>query len=405
VRFDTTFAEATANVPEFDREVIRKAAASDVSIASFDVDRDGITTHDELAIVVVNPVDSGRGCGGQTRNVTVSGSRFSYSGAVSFTHENGDLNLYAHELFHQIEGDQHIYGPGRSLNSQSSFYAANFCDDDTPGPFHLDPWFKIRMGWLKPRIHPVLDSAWSAIIAPSDSAPVASRAPIILYDLRRGLNEFFILEYRTPTGSFSRGYDAGVNSQGLAVWYVMKNNAHILINMNWPPPITSAYDPTLGNVMPINFIIGREGAWGRGPFWTPDDGEFSLPWGDGVDTGIRLRIGPMEARSNIISVQWRKASRSFLSRIDDLRPTAYAADEAPVLTIDGMFPVNRERFTVVLKGPAGESLGENERDAALLSFSPQRLTVTSPSAVQGEYSLVAAVRRAAGNAHPLRITS
>jgi M6 family metalloprotease-like protein len=397
VRFDEPFAAATANVPAYDREVIRRAAASGFNIRAFDFDRDGTTTHEELAIMVVGPVDAGSGCGGQTRGVTASGPGFRYSGAVSFTHENGDINLYAHELFHQLEGGEHIYGPGASVNLRSSFYAGNFCASTTPGPFHLDPWFKIRMGWLRPRVHPILNSAWSAVVGPADPVPHTSHAPIILFDPKRGFNEFFILEYRTPSGPNSRGYDAGVNSQGLAVWYVMKNNAHQLTDFNWPPPITGPYDPTVGSHMLTNFIIGSEGAWGRGPFWTASDGEFALRWSNGVDSGLRLKVGPMSARSGILAVQWRKASQPFLPRIDALRPRSYAANEAPVLTLDGMFPVDDRGLTVVLKGPAGD------RIATLRSVSIQRLTAEPPSVAQGNYSVVAALGGAGGNAYPLLI--
>jgi len=399
VRFDDLFAVATANVGSFDRKVIQLAAEAGVDFASFDANRDGLTTLQELAIVVVNPVDAGGGCGGQTRGVVTAWPGLRYSGQVSFTHENGDLNLYTHELFHQLAGSEHIYGPGASVNARASLFAANFCAATTPGPFHLDPWFKIRLGWLRPRIHPILDSGWSTYLEASDPAPGAGGEPIVLYDPARGPDELFILEYRTPTGPRSEGYDAGVVGQGLAVWYVKKDRGHRLLSFNWPPPIARPYAASVGNHMLTDFIIGKSGTWGAGPFWTATDGEFALRWGDGADSGLRVKVGALAPESGVLAVQWRKDGRPFLPRIDVVRPAAYPANTPTVLTIDGMFPVDGGGLSVTLNGAGGA------RAATVRTVATERLTATAPATSAGEYSVVVGLGSGLGNAHPIRVTS
>jgi len=398
VSFPKTFAEATASVAAFDREVIQRAAAAGADIASFDADGNGTTTPEELAIVVLNPIPGGgSGCAGQTRGVTAAGPGFRYAGNVSFTHEDGEVNMYAHELFHQLEGGEHIYGPGAAINPRASFYAASYCPASSRGPTQLDPWFKIRMGWLRPRVYPILSSAWSAVLAPADPAPTSGREPIVLYDLQRGLDEFFILEYRTPRAPASRGFDAGVNSQGLAVWYVRKDGAHNLVAFNWPPPIRAAFDPSVRTHMLADFIIGSGGP-GVGPFWTAADGEFALSWGDGTDSGLRVRVGPAAERSAVLPVQWRNARQPFLPRIDAIRPAAFAAGATPVLAADGVFPVSDADFAVLVEG------GGREFRAALATLDVGRVTFTPPSLAAGTWAAVTAIGGAKGNAYPLKVS-
>lgn len=304
--FDQTQETIDANMSEseYDQAVLRKAwdFGNGFPFNDYDADGDGTITHEELAIVVINP---STGCGGQTRWVDVSGvapnsgAIFRYNGQISQTHGDGDMDLYAHELFHQLEGGEHIYGPGASRNYEASFYAASHCASGAVGPYHLDPWFKIRLGWLKPRVLDVSRLAGSLTIELSPSAPMpnAELSPVILYDSNRGLEEFFILEYRTP-----QGYDEGVGSLGLAVWYVKhKSGSNQLFEFNWPPPFTDPFSGS-GDHMFADYLIGVDGP-GTTHFWRKDDGEFSLEWGNGDDSDLRLKVlNEITATSPVLEV-------------------------------------------------------------------------------------------------------
>lgn len=310
VVFDQTHDSVDVNLSEseYDQAVLRKAwnNGNGFPFNAYDDDGDGTITHEELAIVVINP---STGCGGQTRWVDVFGaspngtSFFRYNGQISQTHGDGDMDLYAHELFHQLEGGEHIYGPGASLNYEASFYAANHCASGAVEPYHLDPWFKIRLGWLKPRVLDVSRLAGPTPIelGPADPLPGDELSPVILYDSNRGFDEFFILEYRTP-----QGYDEGVGSQGLAVWYVKhKNGTNQLFEFNWPPPFTDPYSGS-GDHMYADYLIGVDGP-GTTHFWRKDDGEFSLEWGDGNDSDLRLEVlNEITATSPVLEVRVKR---------------------------------------------------------------------------------------------------
>lgn len=372
IRFDQPVAEATASVPEYDREVTRQLARAGFDLPRYDADGNGRLTDRELGMVVIGPVTGGGlGGGGQTRGRTVNVGGLQVTGQVSYTHENGDIILYAHELFHQLGFNEHIYGPGARLNFRASMFAGNRTAGDDRGPVQLDPWHRALTGWAKPRVFPVTAAAQSTTIAAAEPVLREDQTPVVLYDPRRGTNEFFIVEYRTPRGPFTRdgGYDRWVLGQGVAVWYVRKRTPNTVAAFNWPPPISGPFDSSMGNHAYANYLVGPSGP-GRGPFWTAASGEFALSWGDGSDSGFRLRVGPLAPASGAVSVQWRRSDQPFLPRIDELRPaslTATATDA--VLTLDGVFPVSADGLVATLEA-APESW-----PLEITTIAPTRMTV------------------------------
>lgn len=371
VRFEEGVAGATADVAEYDREVTRRLARAGFDLRRYDADGNGRLTDRELGMAVIGPVTGGGGGGGQTRGRTVDVGGLQVTGQVSYTHENGDVILYAHELFHQLGFGEHIYGPGARLNFLASAFAANRTAGPGRGGVQLDPWHRFLTGWVKPRVFPVTAAAQSTTIGAAEPAPSEDQAPVVLYDPRRGTDEFFIVEYRTPRGPNTRagGYDASVLGQGVAVWYVRKRTANTVFAFNWPPPISGPFNPSVGSHAYANYLIGPRGP-GVGPFWTAANGEFALPWGDGTDSGFRLRVGPLSPTSGMVSVQWRRAEQPFLPRIDRLRPTSLSATATDaVLALDGVFPVSADGLVATLE-TAAES-----RTLEIASVAPTRMTV------------------------------
>jgi hypothetical protein len=135
--------------------------------------------------------------------------------------------LATHEVLHIIASLEDLYGPwNASWNTPASLAGK------ISGYTQLDPVQKMMAGWLTPRIH---DLALSPHICETLTAPgsLPSTAtvpqPALLFDSRRSTNEFFMLEYRTPTGTgTTTNYDNAVGEQGLAVWHVTTTGSGLL---------------------------------------------------------------------------------------------------------------------------------------------------------------------------------
>jgi hypothetical protein len=77
-----------------------------------------------------------------------------------------------------------------------------------------------------------------------------------------------------------------------------------------------------------NYLLGPLEP-GKRSFWTAANGEFSLPWGDGSESALRLRVDEGNPSSPYAVVQWRHRDHPFLSRIDAVR-----AERTPRDSID-----------------------------------------------------------------------
>jgi len=126
-----------------------------------------------------------------------------------------------------------------------------------------------------------------------------SRAPIILHDQNRSSDEFFIVEHRSPD---LIPYDQGSNkAPGVAIWYVQVNDEGRTVDFFWPPPIVPLDS---GGSMGANYIIGVGNLPATGSYWTEDDGTATLNWGDGSDSGFRIRVDSIDGREALIEY-WR----------------------------------------------------------------------------------------------------
>ncbi|MGD8429612.1 MAG: hypothetical protein PVH31_04325 [Ectothiorhodospiraceae bacterium] len=74
---------------------------------------------------------------------------------------------------------------------------------------HLDPWLKMKLGWLKPAI--ANRDGWY-LLPPVESQDGA----VILHDPHHGTGEYFIVENRWPPGS----HEDNTADAGLAIWHI-----------------------------------------------------------------------------------------------------------------------------------------------------------------------------------------
>jgi M6 family metalloprotease-like protein len=210
-----------------------RANAWNVDFARFDTNHNGMVTESELTIAFVNASDFGDGNGTSFRLgcVWVSGP----SGGVyvcpwiSTVAEGISFATFAHELAHTL-GAHDLYN-STNVMGQDATLMNNLLTSGAPrASVELDAWHKMALGWVMPRIYDIAQPGSCDFLQVSladeffDAATWYER-PILLYDSRRGGNEFFLLEYRLKDSWFNR-YDADVQATGLSIWYVQQNAAH-----------------------------------------------------------------------------------------------------------------------------------------------------------------------------------
>jgi M6 family metalloprotease-like protein len=218
----------------------------------YDTNGDGVVTRDELSVLVI---DNLSGTSGGNRSPDPACLRYTNPARKSVNicldqiANVGDwasFSTIAHELSHQL-GTIEMYGTSGNENFQYTLMGATmYPNPDDVHTFHLDPWHKMMLGWVEPRIYS-LDSDGNAVL---DAAQLPrADSPIILYSPSHGPLEFYMLEFRS--GSLNNGttYDASLNRSlwsdppqaGLVIWHI-KTKGLGGENVNADVEILDAYD-------------------------------------------------------------------------------------------------------------------------------------------------------------------
>jgi M6 family metalloprotease-like protein len=213
-------------------EAIRKAAR-DIDFRRFEADRDGALPAAELGVLFVLP---GKGDGGglnrtvgedfqdrsEARGITVDGVKITSIAEVSIGAPPGP-GIIAHELSHLLLGHGDMYF---TFFNPAAAGMYSIMDQDGQAP-HLDPFAKLKLGWLRPRL---IFRSGTYRLADVETDCTGW----ILLDPRRNTQEYFIVENRWPGTSFDRV----LPDRGLAVWHIMEDPA--TYNAALPPPNTDA---------------------------------------------------------------------------------------------------------------------------------------------------------------------
>jgi M6 family metalloprotease-like protein len=282
------------------------AAAADghIDFRAFDANHDGIISYEELAILVISNVPNGQTNHFRGKGFPVPGQNVTFAGGDSVIGEGGTFATTAHELFHTLGGID-LYGPWGGcydMNRGLTLMAGTGGDHmpDSEWIASLDPWHKILVGWIEPRIIPI-GMAGSAQLAAQhlamSSEPVRKR-PLLLYDPAKGKSEFFLLEYRTP---YRLGYDQGVATSGLVIWHVL----HAAGGM--PTHLTSERPDCKGAfVQVVSMFVRGAPDWQQGASraYTSANGDIALKWMDGRDSGVRVRVAPHKPSDPVIDISW-----------------------------------------------------------------------------------------------------
>ncbi|MBU9762538.1 hypothetical protein FR943_01555 [Mycobacterium sp. TNTM28] len=194
----------------------------------------------------------------------------------------------AHELSHSL-GTIDLYGYGGNyLLTLMSGYSF---DADDQVPVHLDSWHKLHLGWIEPKIR---DMA----AAGSEVVGTQSNGSIILWDTARRENEYFLFERRGPNLP-GRTYDSGVAGDGVLVWRVSTDVAHL-------------GDPSL--------------TYGGSSVWTAGDQTPLLRWADGTSSGTSVRVAT--GADGALRIEWMP----WGAEVTQTEPEATVIDEGGRIT-------------------------------------------------------------------------
>ncbi len=257
---------------------------------------------------------------------------------------------FPHEMCHSmgavdVYGGQSNNGSGLSLMS-STIRLYNPATDYLA--FHLDPWHKMRFGWIQPVVYDIAQAGASALL---DVAQVSGlpghHPPVLLYDSRRDIHEYYLLEYRSngydnglEVGGPSKragGYDMGCAGYGVATWFVQTQSNYLPVYQ--PVAIVPPHDKVLTSTCHALDLLGdnridmgpdeelQSTASGYDvllvdalivPTPTPRvratrndsvllnswHGDTALEWFNRADSGVRVRVSSGAVAREALSVQW-----------------------------------------------------------------------------------------------------
>jgi hypothetical protein len=221
----------------------------------------------------------------------VPAGRVSVCVSVPAIGEAASAMTLAHELVHAVGIGWEAYGSSCRNESTTTMSCTAARGADLRKTVGLDPYSRLHLGWLEPRVLPTTARGCFAL-SPSTSVRTADAAPeaYLLYDPRRGTDEVFLLEYRyRRSGSYDhdpfRVGAAELRDEGLAAWVVRKDANGVPLNL-------PAYDgPGQDNAV---FLIPPEPGTlgeprGSDAFW--DGGSLlRLRFIDGTPSGAVVRI-------------------------------------------------------------------------------------------------------------------
>lgn len=297
------------------RAILAAAAEGHFNFKAFDANHDGTISARELAVLIINnrgvsggqanhfmKPASGRRASPSTQPLPIPGQGVTFAGADVLAGEGG-FATFGHELFHGLGGID-LYGPWNGCYGMSYHLSlmgatgGGMPDDERI--FHLDPWHKMLVGWIEPRLH-AIGRPGSAQLA-AQHIPLAAeperRRPLLIYDAAKGASEFFMLEYRTP---YRLGYDRDVASSGLVIWHIAYDrDRHVM-------DVTSERKNCHDEFVKVVSMFSRGAPdWKQGgsAAYTSAHGEIPLKWMNGQDSGVRVMVAPHKPADAFIEISW-----------------------------------------------------------------------------------------------------
>lgn len=252
------------------------AARTGYNFAQWDADGDGWVTQEELTILTVGNNGERNGAnrpiGALGAGEWVPGPKpVRLLGNLASLDHRASFMTIAHELSHSL-WTVDLYGGGTTNTGLSLMGATIYGADDDRRSLHLDPWHKMQLGWIRPRILELRRGGFATVSAAQVLNP--DNPVVLLHHPARGVNEYFLIEYRSnllpgghhdthPSDPASSTPIAGA-VHGLAIWRVGPGE------------------------LPAVHLGAPDLAFGGATLWTHQETP-ELRWGDGEPTGVRLR--------------------------------------------------------------------------------------------------------------------
>lgn len=358
---------------------IRAADNAGFDFSAFDKNHDHIVDPSELAVLAIDNFSTS---GGAARYIPCIPTRnhIQYCGLAAISGTSADLATVAHELAHLL-GAIDWYGS----NCLSPYATLMSCGYRAEIPF-LDPWHRMRLGWVESRIQSINGHQYAQIIpvepfypapeeenaegheeigsedeedllgrvfgipvlnpelpltpAPTqqygcerlDPATQSGSRPLILTSTAMGPREYFMLEARgqSPTSAAQDHL-----TQGVYVWQVRTDDYNRTYN------IQSLTHP---NGMDMTgFLVGPNGARGSNRPRTPAEGLIDLRWMDGRSSGIEIKVSPITMDS-FYWVQWQTQGTEIPVRLDAFKI------EGNEIVLTGDFPMIDPEFNLSGQG-------------------------------------------------------
>lgn len=278
-------------------EAIKKADPY-FNFAKYDANGDKELSANELSVLIVipqnNPFGTQRDAYGlefpKLLPLTVDGVVID-SIVEAYIGSPPSVGLVAHELSHILLGTGDMYIDAPFVPFRPGPYSLM---DMTPAiPTHLDPFHKLKLGWLRPKIIPTWVVGGQVMVNQVER----HNEVLILQDVNRNNKEYFIVENRWRGTSF----DQSLPYAGLAVWHVIEDPA--VYNATPPPP----------GVSPGQWAEWKTGGWGRmavrmiRPVYGPPM-NYALWNGSSPNTGYNLLS--IDANPQHVSLKWADGSPS-----------------------------------------------------------------------------------------------
>jgi M6 family metalloprotease-like protein len=212
--------------PDFHSNIVYEVMARGPGFFDFQPHRGADTnvTQDELQIMAFSGKSSAGarpfGC------VQAAGVPVTVCGDMADTSDQWGFSSICHELGHALGTANNyfapidVYGAKAARNYRVTLMAGTIGGtNNEASTWHMDPWHKMQLGWIQPRIINLITGGVFTLRAAYASD---LNGPIILYDPTHGIREFFILEYRAQAG-----YDREVATAGLAIWHIKHDQDNV----------------------------------------------------------------------------------------------------------------------------------------------------------------------------------
>lgn len=212
----------------------RIAAKTGYNFAQWDANGDGSIQQQELSIVVVGNNGqrsaANRPIGAAGAGLAISGQNVTMRGRIASVDHRASFMSICHELSHSL-GTEDLYQNNCRSAGLTLMSCTIFGVDDDRRTFHLDPWHKLRLGWLRPRIFSLRTGGIATVAA---SQIPSLNTPVILYDPLRGMSEYFMVEFRNNQVAGAH-HDINLTdpgnpapftgaATGLALWHIAAGN-------------------------------------------------------------------------------------------------------------------------------------------------------------------------------------